>query len=609
MSIGGQGLSGQSLNTPARPQLDRSSSRLSAIGGLDDSWKVEPDAPDANAPLGEEAYGVNPNPGSQVLVSTTGEGVADCIVDNSTEEPRLCPLPNSWSLHSVATMANRFITGHRSAALSVKCHVAHRLATESMNSGNVCMFVPHGHAITAKKCDQGMAGMNTIEAFKSREGLRGHGEIVDVLHEWWGYLIGCKGEAVCHGYMTKAQYMESGLVVMKNLCPDEKHAYVVEAVEEDWNTDAQGQDRMNFTQFFDCMFELADMWCDSIDGHDYAEFLRGIYTDIANGRSRGTAVVGHTGMWHAAKTVMSMPKNLYAAGGYNVNNFTEREKLARGSVKEIMAIVDKFNSNGKITVTEMQAHLDIGPFGGFSMWMTRYNRRNWMRFDTDKDGRIGKNELYDAMMAFLVCDSYGREFDRVGGDDQAGYRKTDEGWKRNESKPNTSNQRRPSKSGSKPGSRRGSVLSNVSPCKIQGDLPSSWLHMQNICNAVNLIDFASGNKSTAKFHFMRCANVLTDEQMKDAMRLFKHYCTIEEGVTAKEKMDLGVIEKKDLFMMMGMMHLKITPDKLKAKVDLEFAMADVDQSNSLDFNEFKSIYNKVVFDELTEGSNIDDYVV
>ena len=43
-----------------------------------------------------------------------------------------------------------------------------------------------------------------------------------------------------------------------------RHPYLVGA----------GQSVMDFQAFFDCMFECADMWVDSIDGLDYARFLQ-----------------------------------------------------------------------------------------------------------------------------------------------------------------------------------------------------------------------------------------------------------------------------------------------------------------------------------------------
>eukprot|EP00658_Telonema_sp_P-2_P075044 TRINITY_DN6441_c0_g1_i5.p2 TRINITY_DN6441_c0_g1~~TRINITY_DN6441_c0_g1_i5.p2 ORF type:complete len:192 (-),score=33.79 TRINITY_DN6441_c0_g1_i5:151-726(-) len=181
-----------------------------------------------------------------------------------------------------------------------------------------------------------------------------------------------------------------------------------------------GGSNMNYEQFFECMFELADMWCDSINGHDYAEFLRGIFDEIHTACARGTGIVGAKGMWHAARNVLCAPRALYKAGGYDVTNFAAREELARNAVNDIMKKVDQFHTNGKITVTEMMAMLGHTSFGGFTQWMTRMGRKNWLRFDRDRDGRIDKEELYEALLGFLVSDGYGREFERLNATDH-GY--------------------------------------------------------------------------------------------------------------------------------------------------------------------------------------------
>lgn len=50
------------------------------------------------------------------------------------------------------------------------------------------------------------------------------------------------------------------------------------------------------------MFECADMWVDSIDGNDYATFLKGVW-DAAKAAS-GQKRIGAVGMWRAAKSLL-----------------------------------------------------------------------------------------------------------------------------------------------------------------------------------------------------------------------------------------------------------------------------------------------------------------
>ena len=43
--------------------------------------------------------------------------------------------------------------------------------------------------------------------------------------------------------------------------------------ERDWKDDAGGGVTMKFSQFFDAIFELADIWCETTDINEYIMFL------------------------------------------------------------------------------------------------------------------------------------------------------------------------------------------------------------------------------------------------------------------------------------------------------------------------------------------------
>ena len=47
-----------------------------------------------------------------------------------------------------------------------------------------------------------------------------------------------------------------------------------EAVEEDWEADSGGADELSEEAFKSCWFQLADVQTDSIDGAEYAEWIR-----------------------------------------------------------------------------------------------------------------------------------------------------------------------------------------------------------------------------------------------------------------------------------------------------------------------------------------------
>lgn len=50
--------------------------------------------------------------------------------------------------------------------------------------------------------------------------------------------------------------------------------------QSDWERDAKGEKTMNYRQFYDSFFELADIWCPDIDGGQYSNFLDTLRTRL-----------------------------------------------------------------------------------------------------------------------------------------------------------------------------------------------------------------------------------------------------------------------------------------------------------------------------------------
>ena len=49
--------------------------------------------------------------------------------------------------------------------------------------------------------------------------------------------------------------------------------------EEDWLDDNKGKPHMEFPEFFDAMFELADVWTDQISAKEYSSLLNDLLAD------------------------------------------------------------------------------------------------------------------------------------------------------------------------------------------------------------------------------------------------------------------------------------------------------------------------------------------
>jgi len=365
--------------------------------------------------------------------------------------------------------------------------------------------------------------------------------------------------------------------------------------------DSRGQSVMDFQAFFDCMFECADMWVDSIDGLDYARFLQGIW-DSTKGVS-GSKKIGSIGMWRAAKSMLSAPKLLYENGGYDMQNFEERKRVTSHSVKEIIKIVDRHNSNGMLTVTEMQGYLANTAFSGFSDWMTKVNRRNWARYDDDKDGRIDRRELYNAMMGFLTSDGYGRDLceESYGGDDGNDSTTTwKPGTKRIARAPaSVANATQPAVSVQRTASFGPGGAAGASG---EGSDESSgmwWIHMKNLGKCLSSIEHLvtetenhRGKLGMRPHTYLQTSLVLTDAQEKQAKKEFrKHDLTGDD-----------CLDKRELYVALGCLlqaqGKKMSGDDLKALLDEKFRMADTDGDECLGFHEFLKLYNELWLDNL-----------
>ena len=56
------------------------------------------------------------------------------------------------------------------------------------------------------------------------------------------------------------------------IADDDEQAALASA-EDDWNEDSRGESRMTDAMFRDAIFQLADLWTESIDVDEYVSFL------------------------------------------------------------------------------------------------------------------------------------------------------------------------------------------------------------------------------------------------------------------------------------------------------------------------------------------------
>ncbi|POM78340.1 Hypothetical protein PHPALM_4138, partial [Phytophthora palmivora] len=124
----------------------------------------------------------------------------------------------------------------------------------------------------------------TPEALALRFSLRNHPDVIDAVKQLWSVELprdemGCIDQ---HGYASLFRR------VGRSLEPDaskRRLRRMEKTIQEDWIRDSKGESMMSFSNFFDSVFELADLWCETIDVEEYITFLRRLVLRVSTMRN------------------------------------------------------------------------------------------------------------------------------------------------------------------------------------------------------------------------------------------------------------------------------------------------------------------------------------
>jgi hypothetical protein len=117
---------------------------------------------------------------------------------------------------------------------------------------------------------QGDEEMYTIESLIERAVLQKNKEIRAAITQMWD-LPGMSKEG---GELLKESYIEFITALHKALVPDIAREEATDAASHDWDSDSGGRKHtMTHAQFDLAVFELADLWCHSIEAEEYVGFL------------------------------------------------------------------------------------------------------------------------------------------------------------------------------------------------------------------------------------------------------------------------------------------------------------------------------------------------
>ncbi|KAL1525035.1 hypothetical protein AB1Y20_019908 [Prymnesium parvum] len=147
------------------------------------------------------------------------------------------------------------------------------------------MTVDTSHVVTAvsdedlrsrvPKFLQGHSSFNVEHRLVERFRLRLHPLVREALEPWWHTAqhsmraAGGDGERI-----SRQEYIRIFTCVFTAMVEDSfNESEAIASAQEDWERDSKGNATMGRNDFLDALFELADMWTDTIGAEEYASFL------------------------------------------------------------------------------------------------------------------------------------------------------------------------------------------------------------------------------------------------------------------------------------------------------------------------------------------------
>ncbi|KAG7381658.1 hypothetical protein PHYPSEUDO_005757 [Phytophthora pseudosyringae] len=123
----------------------------------------------------------------------------------------------------------------------------------------------------------------TPEALALRFSLRNHPDVIGAVKQLWAVEL--PRDAM--GCIDQRGYASLFRRIGRSLEPDatkRRLRRMEKTIREDWVRDSKGEAVMSFSTFFDSVFELADLWCETIDADEYVAFLRSLVQRVSTMR-------------------------------------------------------------------------------------------------------------------------------------------------------------------------------------------------------------------------------------------------------------------------------------------------------------------------------------
>ncbi|KAF1328516.1 hypothetical protein FI667_g6810, partial [Globisporangium splendens] len=121
----------------------------------------------------------------------------------------------------------------------------------------------------------------TPEALALRFSLRNDPRVLRVAKELWSIDTGPRDALGCidqRGYTALFHRIAKSIDAV---FPSKRRRKLEKTIHDDWTHDSKGEAHMSFADFFDSAFELADLWCETIESDEYVTFLEKVRDRIS----------------------------------------------------------------------------------------------------------------------------------------------------------------------------------------------------------------------------------------------------------------------------------------------------------------------------------------
>ena len=167
--------------------------------------------------------------------------------------------------------------------------MVHRAATEGgVSEGVVTEVSSARHLEGLERWQQGDLELYSKENLRKRYRLRLHPDILDELQLYWVTLVRSAFfvrtlPATNETVLLRQDYVRFARKIYKAMIEVYDEVEATASANEDWDRDCKGEPHLKRERFGDAMFEMADVWTETMAAAEYVEFLHTLFEQLSFG--------------------------------------------------------------------------------------------------------------------------------------------------------------------------------------------------------------------------------------------------------------------------------------------------------------------------------------